>query len=358
MRTGIVYHPDYLLHEQTPTHAERRERIAYTIDMLDEEEVWDDSGILRLSPRMATEDEVLAVHTKDYLRKLKQADISGAEFDTNTYGPPGFLNNALLSAGGAVTAGEAVMSGEVRNAFALIRPPGHHAGRDFAGGFCYINNVAVMTGAVRNSGVKKVMIIDWDAHHGNGTQDIFYDDPDVLYISIHQEHCFPGTGRIKDIGEGEAKGRTINMPVAPGSSGRVYRYLMKEIIVPAAEEFKPGFIAVSAGQDNHFTDQQTRLALDTKGYADLMSEAVYLAEKLCGGRIAAVLEGGYSVEGALPYVNLAIIASLAGFDLSMMREPALYDPLYKDSFNDIAFKVSEKMAKKVKKVQSKWWDCF
>jgi len=356
MKTGIVFHKDYLLHEQAPCHPERRERIAYTLDILDEEEIWNEPGIIRIEPREATTDEVQAVHKRPYLQYLEGIDRKGADLDINTYGPPGFLKGALLSAGGAVCAAEAVLSGEVKNVFALIRPPGHHAGKCFGGGFCYLNNVAIMVRAVQNAGYRRVMIIDWDAHHGNGTEEIFYEDPDVLYTSIHQSHLFPGTGAVRDTGYGEGKGLNINMPVPPGSSDDVYRYLTEEIIFPAAEEFKPDFIAVSAGQDNHFTDPLTSLALTACGYADLMSAAVGLSEKLCGGRLSAVLEGGYGVEGALPYVNLAIIASLAGFDLSGIREPASYEPLLRYEYNERALDLTKKMVDKLKKVHTGYWN--
>ena len=355
MKTGIVYHPAYLLHEQGPDHPERRERIAYTLDILDEEEIWDEPGIERIKPRPATDEEVLGTHSPLYLDYLRGIDRKGAVIDINTYGPPGFLKGALLSAGGAVCGAGAVLSGEVRNSFSLIRPPGHHAGRSYGGGFCYLNNVAIMVNYVRNAGFGKVMIIDWDAHHGNGTEDIFYEDPDVLYISIHQSHLFPGTGPITSTGSGEGRGFNINMPVPPGSSDDVYCYLTEEIIVPAAVEFKPDFIAVSAGQDNHFTDPLTSLALTARGYADLMSTAVSLSEKLCGGRISAVLEGGYGVEGALPYVNLAIIASLAGLDTSGIREPASYESLLKSELNDRAPEITKKMVEKLRKVHSDYW---
>lgn len=355
MNTGIVFHPDYLLHEQGPDHPERRERIAYTLDILDEEEIWEESGVERIEPRIASEDEILNVHSSLYFDYLKGIDRKGAVLDINTYGPPGFLKGALLSAGGAVCGAEAVLSGEMRNSFALIRPPGHHAGRSYGGGFCYLNNVAIMVKAVQKAGLKRVMIIDWDAHHGNGTEDIFYEDPDVLYTSIHQSHLFPGTGPLNSAGSGEGKGFNINMPVPPGSPGDVYRYLTEEIIFPAAEEFRPDFIAISAGQDNHFTDPVTSLALTARDYADLMSAAVSLSERLCGGRLSAVLEGGYGVEGALPYVNLAIIASLAGLDLSGIREPESYEPLLKYEINNQALAITKKMVSKLRKIHSDYW---
>jgi len=284
MTTGIVYHKDYLSYEQHPLHPERRERLAYTDDQLSEEGIRDRPEIVRLSPRMASEDEVLAVHERRYLEFLREANITGGYIDSDTIIPPG-------------------IEGRVENAFAMVRPPGHHAGRYSGAGFCYLNNMAIMVQAVKKAGIKKVLILDWDAHHGNGTQEIFYEDPSVLFTSIHQSPFYPGTGSIYETGSGTGAGYSINMPVPWGSSDSVYEYLIQEVIIPAAEEFRPDFIAISAGQDNHFTDPLTALALSARGYAEMMKSARNLAERLCDGRLVAVLEGGYGVESALPYVN-------------------------------------------------------
>lgn len=355
MQTGIVYHENYLRHEQSPSHPERRERIAYTMDLLEEEGILHDPSIRMIMPRRATDEEVLAVHNERYFIFLKQSDPKGAIIDINTYAPPGFLETALLAAGGAVCAGESVISGKVRNAFAMVRPPGHHAGRNCGAGFCYLNNIAIMIRAIQGLGFRRVMILDWDAHHGDGTQDIFYDDPDVLFTSIHQSSLFPGTGMIFENGSGKGQGYTINMPIPSGSSDDVYMMLMDEIIAPAAEEFRPDFIAVSAGQDCHFTDPITSLAVTSHGYAKLMSSAVDLAGRLCAGRLAVVLEGGYGVEGALPLTNLGIIAALAGMDLSQIREPELYLPLLESARDPLAFAKAAKTVEELKKILADYW---
>jgi len=358
MKTGIVTDRRYCVHEQRPTHPERRERIAYTMDLFDEEEIGCEGVFRLIEPRVATEEEILAVHSRGYIEFLRSMDQKGGVLDMNTYAPPGFFDSALLSAGGALSAAESVLTGAVRNAFALIRPPGHHAGRSFSGGFCYINNVAVMARAVQRAGMDRVMIIDWDAHHGDGTQDIFFRDPDVLCVSVHQEGIFPGTGTIDEIGEGEGAGRTINLPISAGSSDDVYRLLTREIIMPVAREFRPGFIAVSAGQDNHFTEPRTDLAMTARGYADMMSDIKTLSDTLCGGRLAVVLEGGYGVEAALPYINLGIIAALGGLDLSGIREPALYMPVLQEAASEDAFSAAERMVGEVKRRHADYWSCF
>jgi acetoin utilization deacetylase AcuC-like enzyme len=219
-------------------------------------------------------------------------------------------------------AADAVIDGEVRNAFALVRPPGHHARMGTGAGFCYLNNMAIMVRHLQRRGIHRVMVLDWDAHHGDGTQQVFYADPTVLFCSVHQFPFYPGSGMIDETGTGPGEGYTVNMPVPAGTGDEEYAYLFREIIAPLAREFSPDFIAVSAGQDNHFTDPLTGLAMTARGYADLMAATRGLAVDLCEGRLAAVLEGGYSIEGGLPYTNLGIIAAMAGLDLSGIREPS------------------------------------
>lgn len=358
MRTGIVYHKRYLEHEQSPTHPERKERLAYTMDQLMEEGIFEDPRIKLLEPFEASIDDVLEVHTKEYVEFLRRESKKGGFIDWDTNIPVGVFEIALLSAGGAVRAAKAVLDAEVKNCFAMIRPPGHHAKPYIGAGFCYLNNMAIMVKWLRKQGISRILILDWDAHHGDGTQEIFYDDDSVLFISTHQMPLYPGTGFPYECGSGRGEGYTINVPLPPGTSDEGYMMVVEEIIKPIAEEFRPEFIAVSAGQDNHFTDPITGLALTARGYAELMRFAVELSEKYCYGRLVAVLEGGYSVESALPYTNLGIIAAMAGMDISCIREPLNYLPELKYRKKEAALYKLKDNIEEVKKVHSKYWKCF
>lgn len=358
MTTGIVYHRDYLLHEQYPTHPERKERLSYTIDQLTEEGIWVDPRFSILEPSPATLDDLLRVHDPEYLLFLREASDTGAIIDMDTFVPKGLFHTALLAAGGAIRAADAVLRGEVENAFALVRPPGHHAHSGSGSGFCYLNNIAIMVRHIQKEGKEKVMILDWDAHHGNGTQDIFYHDPSVLFTSVHQMPFYPGTGRIEESGAGEGSGYTVNMPVPAGTTDESYLYLFDDVIRPITEEFKPDFIAISAGQDNHFTDPLTGLALTAQGYSQLMTRAVELADEVCDGDMAAVLEGGYSVEGGLPYTNLGIIAAMARLDCSQIREPFSYLRSYQMAVDPAAHEIVMESTVALQNHHRRFWRCF
>lgn len=355
MTCGIVYDPSYLAHEQSSFHPERRERLSYSLDQLEEEGIFDLPQIKLFLPKPATRDDVLLVHTPEYLKFLEDASINGGIIDSDTYIPRNLIHDALLAAGGAITGADAVLNQEVTNSFVLARPPGHHAGRSHGAGFCYLNNVAIMVRHLQRRGLRRIMILDWDAHHGNGTEEIFYDDPSVLFCSVHQYPFYPGSGRFEDIGIGDGKGYNVNLPIPAGSSDRVYKYLLEEMIIPLADEYMPDAIAISAGQDNHFTDPLTGLALTARGYAELMKEMCILADSICHGRIIAVLEGGYSMEGGLPYTNLGLIAAMAGLDLSAIREPEIYQNLLKESISEDAFPQVVKMISELKKKLAAHW---
>ncbi|HPP77280.1 histone deacetylase [Methanospirillum sp.] len=355
MTCGIVYAPSYLNHEQSPSHPERRERLSYTLDQLVEEGIFDLPQITLLTPKPATRDDVLLVHTPEYLQFLEKTSITGGIIDADTYVPKDLIHDALLAAGGAITGADAVLNQVVKNCFVLARPPGHHAGRSQGAGFCYLNNVAIMVRHLQRRGLRRIMILDWDAHHGNGTEEIFYDDPSVLFCSVHQYPFYPGSGRFEDIGVGDGKGYNINLPIPAGSSDKVYQYLLEEIILPLADEYMPDAIAISAGQDNHFTDPLTGLALTAHGYAGLMQEICILADSICYGRIIAVLEGGYSVEGGLPYTNLGLIAAMAGLDISNIREPEIYQDILEKVISEDALPQVIKMVSELKKKLSDHW---
>ncbi|WP_457591594.1 histone deacetylase family protein [Geoglobus sp.] len=356
MKTGIVYHPKYLEHEQSPTHPERRERLAYTVDQLMEEGVFDMENIVLLEPFEASLEDVLEVHTPEYVEFLRRESERGGFIDFDTNIPVGLFSVAMLAAGGAIRAAQAVLDGEVDNAFAMIRPPGHHAKPHTGAGFCYLNNMAIMVRWLQKHGCERIAILDWDAHHGDGTQEIFYEDDSVLFISTHQMPLYPGTGYPYEVGTGRGEGYTVNIPLPPGTSDEGYEYVFDNVIEPVVREFDPDFIAISAGQDNHFTDPITGLALTAKGYGEIMKRAVELASDLCGGRLVAILEGGYSVEQALPYTNLAIISAMAGLDISHIREPEEYLAELRWRKKSYAMQKVRDSVMEVRRIHSKYWD--
>lgn len=302
-KTGLVFFPafDWAI---SPTHPEREERLLYTQDQVREEGLLDIEGVVELKPDLVTLMDVQRVH-------FCVPDV----WDIMT-------ESHFISAGGAKTVGMALMRGEIERGFALVRPPGHHAMRVAHGarGFCNVNIEAIMIEYLRQAhGVKKVAIVDTDCHHGDGTQDIYWHDPDTLFISIHQDGrtLYPGSGFPKELGGPNAAGTTLNIPLPPSTSEEGFLYVIENAVRPILDEFKPDLIINSAGQDNHFTDPITNMNFTAQGYARLTS----LLEP-----DIAVLEGGYSIEGALPYVNVGIILAMAGLDYSKVVEPD-YDPV-------------------------------
>ena len=295
---GLVFFPafDWMI---SPTHPERQERLLYTRDQLIEEGLFDLEQVREYKPSLAEVSDLQRVHIG--IPAISQL-ITPAH---------------LVSAGGCMTAADAVMSGEVKRAFALVRPPGHHAMRVVHGirGFCVVNIEAVMVAYLRQKyGVRKIAIVDTDVHHGDGTQDIFYHDPDTLYISFHQDGrtLYPGSGFPNDAGSPAALGTNINLPLLPGTGDEGVHRLFDGIIRPILDDFEPEIIINSAGQDNHFSDPLASMSVTAQGYARL-------ADKLKAD--IAVLEGGYSVEAALPYVNTGIILAMAELDYSNVIEP-------------------------------------
>ncbi|MHC1718359.1 MAG: histone deacetylase [Acidaminococcaceae bacterium] len=283
----------------SPTHPERQERLLYTRDQLLEEGLFDLEEIREYKPRLAGICDLQRVH-------IGIPSISRLITPAH-----------LVSAGGCMTAADAVMNGEVKRAFALVRPPGHHAMRVVHGirGFCVINIEAIMVAYLRQKyGVRKIAIVDTDVHHGDGTQDIFYHDPDTLYISFHQDGrtLYPGSGFPNEAGSPAALGTNINLPLLPGTGDEGVHRLFDGIIRPILDDFEPEIIINSAGQDNHFSDPLASMSVTAQGYARL-------ADKLKAD--IAVLEGGYSVEAALPYVNTGIILAMAEMDYSNVVEP-------------------------------------
>jgi acetoin utilization deacetylase AcuC-like enzyme len=301
-RMGLIFFPAYDW-AISPTHPEREERLLYTQDQLREEGVFDIQGIVEYKPDIATEEDVLRTH-------FCFPDVAGVTTESH-----------MISAGGAIRAARLKLGGEVDKAFALVRPPGHHAMKSVHGnrGFCNINNEAIMIEYIRDHyPARRMAVVDTDCHHGDGTQDIYWNDPDILYISIHQDGrtLYPGSGHVNECGGPSAVGRTVNIPLPPGTSDEGILYAIDEMVMPILRDFKPEIIVNSAGQDNHYSDPITNMSFSAQGYATLNHRL---------GPDIAVLEGGYSIQGALPYVNLGIILAMAGVDYSHVREPD-FDP--------------------------------
>ncbi len=353
MTMGLIYHDAYLRHEHTPTHPERRERLQYTMDQLREEGVLADPAVERLNPFEVTDEQITRVHTEAYVDRLRSMSASGSgRLSADTHISEHTWATAKLAAGGVLRGLEAVEAGEVDSAFVMSRPGGHHAFADDGHGFCYLNNTAV---AIRHlqatTDVDRVLIWDWDAHHGDGTQSIFYDDSSVLVMSTHQDGrtLFPGTGRVDETGSGDGEGFNVNVPLPPKTTDEAYQQVVTEVFEPIAAQFDPDLLFVEAGQDNHFTDPITDLGVTAQGYVSLMEAAVNVAERFTGGDIVASLAGGYGIEGGLPYTNLAVIATLLDYETEYIHEPAIYEPPTESP--DISDVIDN-----VRQVQGEYWD--
>lgn len=310
-RTGFVYHQDYLQHDMGVGHPESPARLRAIMAKLEGAGVL--ARVTRIEPVAASDEAISQVHAPSYLAQLKTlAPSQGrASLDPDTSMSPGSLPAAYLAAGGALAAADAVMEGRVDNAFCALRPPGHHAERDRAMGFCLFNNVAIAARHVqRRHGVDRVLIVDWDVHHGNGTQQSFYDDPSVLFFSTHQFPHYPGTGRATEQGTGKGAGLTVNVPLSTGQGDDAYRDVFERILVPAADSFKPEFVIVSAGFDAHRDDPLAGMDLTEEGYAALSRIVLDIARRHCRGRVLSCLEGGYNLNALAASVERHVLALL------------------------------------------------
>lgn len=283
--------------------------------------------MLALRGRDATEDELVRVHTASYLEDLARLAGREGQLDADTYLAPDSVAAARRAAGDACALVDAILAGEVQRAVALLRPPGHHARPDQAMGFCLLNNVAVAAAHARARGIERVAIIDWDVHHGNGTQEMFYDDPSVLYVSLHQAPFFPGTGDVDEIGEGDGLGATVNVPLSSGAGDAEYAAAFERIVLPILDEHRPQLLLVSAGYDAHRNDPLASMRLDAGSYARMTEALVGIANRHAAGRIALLLEGGYDLSG-LEASLAASLRALSGESLALpspSRPGAIYE---------------------------------
>ena len=290
----LLIHSDRFAEHQTPPgHPERPER-AEVMGVVASE--WRRQGGEVVAPREATSEQLRRVHDGEYLTRIADTAGRAVALDVDTYTSPETHEIALLAAGAAVEAVERVMGGVATRALALVRPPGHHAGRNRAMGFCVYNNIAVAAAHARALGVSRLAIVDYDVHHGNGTEHLFETDPSILYVSAHQFPFYPGTGPAEEVGRGRGEGLTVNLPLEVGATDDDYRIVFAEVIVPVLRQFRPELLLASAGFDAHERDPLGGMRLTSGAFAAMTSDLRQVAEECCGGRLAAVTEGGYDLS--------------------------------------------------------------
>jgi len=291
-RTILLYDDLFLCHE-TGAHPESPDRLRWIVAHLKSAGIWE--ACRRVTPRDATVNEIESVHGKEYVQVLKEfAEDGGGQLDVDTVVSPRSYDAAVRAAGAALTACEEVLAGRARNAFCLVRPPGHHAMPGRGMGFCLLNNVAIAARQlVDRHGLERVAIVDWDVHHGNGTQAAFYSEPRVLYVSLHKYPFYPGTGPASEIGAGRAEGTTINVPIGWTTERGAYMAAFEQVVARACREFGPQFVLVSAGFDAHRDDPIAGLGLHVEDFARMTEIVCDLAQEQCGARVVSCLEGGY-----------------------------------------------------------------
>jgi len=291
MRVGLYDDPLFREHDAGRGHPERPERLDAVRNGLREAKL--EERLVLLSPRPATTAELVRVHTDAHIGAVAATKGRTVRFDPDTQAGPRSYEAALLAAGAVVDAVDRVLDGELDRAFCAVRPPGHHAPADRAMGFCLFNNVAVGATHALQRGLRRVAVIDIDVHHGNGTQDIFWEDPRVLYVSSHAYPFYPGTGALDEVGEGAGRGFTVNLPLPPGTGDAGYARVYREIVEVIGRSFDAELVLVSCGFDAHRGDPLAGMALTRAGYAELLAVCLALAEGAARGRVVVVLEGGY-----------------------------------------------------------------
>ena len=335
----FFYDPLFEQHETGFGHPERPERLPVTLNALSESGVLDSAEARQ--PRDATVEEIELVHTEKYIELVRRvADSGGGNLDMDTALSGASYRAALRAAGALLDSVDGCLGGDFKRSFCLVRPPGHHALPGRGMGFCLFNNIAIGARyAMSKKKLKRVMIVDWDAHHGNGTQEIFYDDPAVLYVSLHQYPHYPGTGWLDETGRGKGKGYTINFPFPAGTGEEHYTQAFERVVIPAGRRFAPELLMLSAGYDSHDGDLLCSMRLTDSSYRKLTDYLVGLADACCEGMLIATLEGGYNLEAEARSV-VQTVAGMAGADV-----PFKDDPPRPSAYPDRAGEVIEETAR-------------
>jgi len=291
----LLSDPRFFRHRSAAYHPERPERLEAARAAIERAEQEGRLAFSAVAPRPATDEELSRVHDPSFVKWLRTLDGEQGYIDADTYVSPESVSVAELAAGGTVAMVDALLDGPVKRGIALVRPPGHHARPDHAMGFCLLNNVAIAAAHARARGLERVAIVDWDVHHGNGTQDAFWDDPNVLYVSTHQFPFYPGTGAVQETGERDGAGFTVNVPLTAGGGDGVYRAAFERVILPVLSDYAPQLILVSAGFDASARDPLAEMTLSADAFGWMARALRGIADASADGRIALVLEGGYDL---------------------------------------------------------------
>jgi len=342
----LLSDPRCLRHETPPDHPERPERLRAISEAVGASGLADH---LRDIPDVAAIDRALleTVHRPEYIEAVARTGRDGGGYlDPDTFVGPASFEAGLAAAGAAVHAADAVAAGRAEAAFAVVRPPGHHALPGRGMGFCLFNNVALAAVAARDRhGLHRIMIVDWDVHHGNGTQEIFYRDPTVLYVSTHQENWYPGTGHVEEVGAAEGEGFTVNIPLPPQTGDGGYRLVFEEVLVPLASAFLPDLVLISAGYDAHFADALSAMLVTAGGFRTL-AELVVDAARRGAGRVVAVLEGGYD----LPGLATSVVATLEVLTRQTARQAP---PTHR--FEEVPYPVIRDRIRRARSIALNYW---
>ncbi len=336
----------FLRHRTPPGHPERPERLTAVLEAVRQSGLEEALRQTEEVPPVAR-DLLEAVHSPRYVAEVAQVARGGGGYlDPDTYVSPESLDVALAAAGGAVMAVEEVLGGRAQAAFALLRPPGHHALAAKGMGFCLFNNAALAAAAARDRhGLSRIAIIDWDVHHGNGTQALFYHDPSVLYVSTHQERWYPGTGHWEEVGAGPGEGFTLNIPLPPGVGDEGYRLIFEEVVVPLIDAARPELVLASAGYDAHFADPLGGMLLTAAGFRTLTQLTVEAAARV-GGRFVGLLEGGYDLSG----LSTSVLATL---EVLTRRSAGL--SVSQHSFQEVPYTVVRERIRRARSLALNYW---
>jgi acetoin utilization protein AcuC len=354
LKVGITYHEKFSQYDLGADHPFKGDRFKNVMNLFKEQGLLRLPGVSLLTPEPVTTEELFRVHDREYVDRIFSLAEAHKAYDMETPVSPQILEAALLMVGGAIEAGRAIYDGRVERAVALGGGY-HHAGRNYGGGFCLFNDVAVLAEFLREEyGVERLLILDYDVHFGNGTSDIYYKDPEVLFISLHQDPrtIYPGTGFVEEIGEGDGKGFNVNVPLPIGTGDSTYLEALKEVFVPLAEEFKPEIVLANGGSDAHFADKLGNLALTVRGFFKLSGTIVEVAEKVCGSKVILSPGSGYN-STVLPPCWYALSARIVGLEKVGMTDP--FAPPVEPSW---CRRKVKKTVSELKRLLGRYWRCF